>query len=65
MDIGTNTWGRPLRIEVSTRARDAGEDELARQTRSQVAPDQQEHPANRAQDNPDLGRLLDELAGPE
>jgi DNA polymerase-3 subunit gamma/tau len=64
-ELAAETWGRPLRIEVSTRARDADEDALARQTQSEVAPDQQQHLANRAQDNPDLGRLLDELAGPE
>jgi DNA polymerase-3 subunit gamma/tau len=64
-ELAAETWGRPLKIEVSTRARDAEEDALARQTQSEVAPDQQQHLANRAQDNPDLGRLLDELAGPE
>jgi hypothetical protein len=64
-ELAAETWGRPLKIEVSTRARDAGEDALARQTQSEVAPDQQQHLANRAQANPELGRLLDELAGPE
>jgi len=64
-ELAAETWGRPLRIEVSTRARDAEEDALARQTQSEVAPDQQQHLANRAQDNPELGRLLDKLAGPE
>ena len=64
-ELAAETWGRPLKIEVSTRARDAEEDALARQTQSEVAPDQQQHLANRAQDNPELGRLLDELAGPE
>jgi DNA polymerase-3 subunit gamma/tau len=59
------TFGRPLDIEVSTRPRDAKEDELARRVQSEVAPDQEQHLARRAKENPDLGRLLDGLAGPD
>jgi len=57
------TFGRSLDIEVATRPRDAKEDELARRVQSEVAPDQQQHLARRARENPDLGRLLDGLAG--
>jgi hypothetical protein len=38
---------------------------MAREVQSQVAPDQQQHLARRAKENPDLGRLLDGLAGSE
>ena len=58
-------FGRHLQVEVATRPRDADEDELARRVKSEVAPDQQQHLARRASENPELGRLLDGLAGPD
>lgn len=64
-DVAAEIYGRPLKVEVSTRARDAGEDELARRVQEEVAPDQKQHLARRAKENPELGRLLDGLAGPE
>jgi DNA polymerase-3 subunit gamma/tau len=64
-EAATATFGRPLDVEVTTRPRDAGEDELARRVQSEVAPDQQQHLARRAEENPELGRLLDGLAGPD
>jgi DNA polymerase-3 subunit gamma/tau len=64
-ELAAETWGRPLSVEVSTRARDENEDAMAREVQSQVAPDQQQHLARRAKENPDLGRLLDGLAGSE
>jgi hypothetical protein len=64
-ELAAETWGRPLSVEISTRARDEQEDALARKVQSEVAPDQQQHLARRAKENPELGRLLDGLAGPD
>jgi hypothetical protein len=64
-DAAAETFGRPLEVEVATRPRDTAEDELARRVQSEVAPDQQQHLARRAEENPELGRLLDGLAGPD